>query len=211
MTIRQFILNKKLFIGIVGLFSILCLVLLVMFVIFPEKKNSSDLLLEPFDSEYVNFPLEYYINKDTFTKDEIEIIKSSGKAWELKTNHFVKINFHDDWQPTEPFSSNYINYNKRTIWKIKSNDITILELQLRSSIIADGFTFRNGNLIIVIDDVVFPFNKSKLFTIMVHELGHQMGLGHIKDKYPAIMNIHGNNGNITKYDLMLFNNIYGQN
>jgi len=78
-------------------------------------------------------------------------------------------------------------------------------MQINFSIAANGFS--GGNFIVIVDDLMY--GKNLLYITLKHELGHSFGLLHIKKEYPALMNLGGNNGNITKWDIMQFEFLYG--
>jgi hypothetical protein len=50
--------------------------------------------------------------------------------------------------------------------------------------------------------------KDRLYVVFSHELGHLIGCEHLKQEYKGLMNIGGNRGVITKYDLIQFDAIY---
>ena len=118
MNIKEIILNKKLFVGSVIGFGVLCLALLVLFSVTSEDVKPSDLLKEP-TTQTLSFPITYYINKNNFTNKEKGLIKQSAEVWNKKTKGIVQINFEDNWEPSEPFSASYINYPKKTILFLK--------------------------------------------------------------------------------------------
>lgn len=82
------------------------------------------------------------------------------------------------------------------------SDPEILRLQLKTSLNADGVS--KGDFIIIMNDFdSVKQDNNKLFIIVMHELGHQIGLEHIRPQYSALMNINGNDGIITDNDLLV--------
>lgn len=76
---------------------------------------------------------------------------------------------------------------------------------------ADNWQYETkGNFIMVIDDYLESFSEQKFRAIVMHEIGHQLALEHIKPEYPALMNLNLNmyNSQITKYDLIVLRSIY---
>lgn len=162
----------------------------------------------------VKFPLRYYIvNKNTdyssigFTDDELVLLNRATEDWNNKTNGIVKIELISNWNATSAFDPYiYKDLKTRTVWKVNYEHYIIQELYK----IYDPFCGLSwGNLIIVVDSPRCNYLQST-FT---HELGHQFGLLHIKNKYPAVMNPKVNSAfegkQITQFDILQFCILYG--
>jgi hypothetical protein len=163
----------------------------------------SEIILYPI-TKRIDFPVDFYVTEE-FTDNQIQIVKSCLNHWTVKTNGMAKINIVSHWIPENIFSDYfYSTYPKKTIWLKDWRDDLIVPLVLKYSATATGYSV--DNYIIIVKDS--QFNDDVLCQAVLHEVGHQMGLQHIKIQYPALMNISANNGIITKYDLAEFCFIY---
>jgi hypothetical protein len=149
------------------------------------------------------FPKTYYVS-ETFNIQEFTILQKGIKAWERASNGIVKIKLVR-WVSTEPFNKKYYyRYPKRTVWKISKEDKRVIELFHERKNEFSGLC--SGNLILIVDE--YAFNEKRLESIFVHEIGHSIGLKHIKKEYTAIMNSDLGNETITKWDLLQFCKFY---
>jgi len=151
------------------------------------------------------FPLDIRVTTE-FNQNENIIINKALRSWKQE---FPIITYQTqyNWEPKEKFSR-FIYKDKPyiSVWKKNKLDPSILDLQLHYSLIADGFSL--GDFIIIVEDASTYLTKNKFYTIIKHELGHTLGLNHIENKYPALMNSGGNGGVITEYDRIVFCVLY---
>jgi len=153
----------------------------------------------------IEFPLNIFVTNE-FTEDENIIIDKALRDWEAKFS-IITYNVVYNWEPAEKFSR-FIYKDKEyiSVWKKSEYDSSIIDLQVRYSIIADGFSI--GDFIIIVEDDGIKLTSNKLYTVFKHEFGHTLGLNHIENEYPALMNGGGNNGIITRYDKFVFCSLY---
>ncbi|MDO8610185.1 MAG: hypothetical protein Q7R95_06545 [bacterium] len=200
------LLNHKLFVGMVAAFGVFVVGLLIYMQFFMPLPQASELVLYPLTRPTVNFPLEINVVKGDFNLQQQKVLNSCVNNWKEKSNGVVDIKLNMDWNAPKPFSEiNYLNFGQKTLWMRDSNDPEVLMLKLKSSMIADGVS--KGDFIMVINDKN-EVDLDKLYIIVLHEISHQLGLEHIKPEYPALMNLGGNNGVITKYDLVVLCSLY---
>jgi len=200
MIFKELLFNRTLFIGFLCAFTLGVIVLLICLQFNPQiKPKANDLILYPLDKQPVNFPMVLNYDKSFFTKEQETIIKNSAIVWNKQSNGIVDIKVNSEWIAPVPFSRNaYEFFGKKTIWVIKEDNPEITKLQLQTSINADGIAI--GDFIVIIK--TNNITNKKLSIIALHEIGHMIGLEHIKEQYPALMNLNGNDGIFTEYDLI---------
>jgi len=202
--------NKPLFIGFLIGLTILVFVLLIYgackTTTYPTAQEIS---LYPLDRPIASMPFELNIVKDDFTEKQISIVRDAVMDWQKFSDNRLIFIINEDWEPPVNFSYDfYSTYPHKTLWMKTGDDMGVVELFLKYSIIGDAFSV--GNFVLIIND----FNSikdNKLYIILMHEISHQLGLEHIKDAYPALMNLGGNNGKFTIYDKIMFCELYGCN
>ena len=152
-----------------------------------------------------NFPIDILVTNE-FNETQKKAVKDALKDWKKFTNNIVTYNVTYDWIPAEKFNENiYENNYPITVWKKKWNDPSILNLQMKHSLVADGFSI--GNFMIIVE-VPENIEYRETYIVFKHEFGHTLGMEHIKDNYPALMNIGANQGSLSKYDMIMFCSMY---
>jgi hypothetical protein len=164
----------------------------------------NDISEYPITKSPQTFPLNIYVSKD-FNNIQRDAIIDASNDWQTFSNGIIKINLVFDWDYNVPFKINYFIHEHPyiTIWKKQWNDPDLFDLQLRTSFVATGFSL--GNIIILVNRDDLDYRNT--YVIFAHELGHTLGLEHIKPKYPALMNLH-TKGYFSKYDKLMFCEIY---
>jgi len=202
--IRAIILDHNLFIAtVIGIF-VLAVGLLIYGQFFVKDPKVQEIVVYQIEKKPVQFPLELNVSDD-FTKEQVGVLSESCRLWETATHGQAKFKIISDWQPPEAFTeSAYLTYPKNTVWKKSSTNPNVVGLALKHGF-ADGI--QKGNFLIVLDDYN-NIENSKLKVVFAHELGHMMGFEHLKPQYPGLMDIGGNDGQITKYDMIQFCHLY---
>ena len=202
--LKELLFNRPLFISLLSIFTLVVISLLVYCSVFiPQTPKVEEMVMYPLNRPIVTFPFEINVVDGDFNITQQKVLESVANSWKTKTKDLIDIKFNFNWKAPLPFSeSNYIQYGQKTIWLRDSSDPEILRLQLKTSLNADGIS--KGDFIIIMNDFdSVKQDNNKLFTIVMHELGHQIGLEHIRSQYPALMNINGNDGIITDNDLLV--------
>lgn len=203
--------SKPMFIGFLICFTVLVMSLLVYGAAcrstpYPSAK---DISLYPLDRPIPTMPFELNIVKGDFNEKQISIVRKVVDEWEDFSKGELAFVLNEGWAPPEDFSVDlYSNYPSRTLWMRSGDDPGVVELFIRYSIVGDGFSV--GNFILVVNDFG-KIDDYKLYLILMHEIGHQLGMEHIKDNYPALMNIGGNEGEFSIYDKIMFCELYNCN
>lgn len=167
-----------------------------------ENIKVKDITLYDLERPALVFPTDLYITNQFSEKDKISI-RAGVDNWVKATNNRVAFNVIFDYTPERPFTrDNYEFFSKYTVWKFNHTDPLILPLQLRHGFF-DGASI--GNFIVISES---EQTKDKLYVVFSHELGHLIGCEHLKQEYKGLMNIGGNRGVITRYDLVQFDAIY---
>jgi len=152
----------------------------------------------------IKFPTTYYVDSN-FTQHEFNVIKSGIDEWEEKTKGIVKINLKRFIPPTPYIPKIYTKYYIKTIWKLNKKDPIIIDMfKKRKDVGFSGLSY--GNSILVVMD--YAETDDRLKAIMIHEIGHQISMKHIQNKYPAIMNSNLGFLELTKWDMIQFCNNY---
>ncbi len=205
------LLDHRLFMVIVALIGVLSVGLLVYGGCRGQQTDptvkAEDIVLYPMDRGTVEFPLEINIVDGDFNESQFATLQKAATTWSQATKGLVNIKLNKNYNPPMLFSSsNYENFGKKTMWKRSgATDNEVVKLQLKYSICADAVSV--GDFIMILDDFN-NLSNDKLYIVALHEWGHQLGLEHVKPQYPALMNIGGNNGEITKYDNLCLCSLY---
>jgi len=160
----------------------------------------SDMLISTDVGGPISFPVTYYI-ANNFTTEEIIVINNSLLEWETTTK-IVKVKLVTNWTPSKDFDPDfYINYPIKTIWKLNESHPGIQKLFKRYGSFA-GLSY--GNYYVLVENDTDMQTPKRLYTVSMHEFGHQLGMHHINCKYPAIMNSNCEGSKITKWDITQF-------
>lgn len=118
-------------------------------------------------------------------------------AWERASQHRVK--FYPVWNQTKPQSVDASEYGDVLfIWNLKDKDQKMLEKGIKkyssySGYFLTGDTNESGHILMFVEE------DELFYGVMLHELGHFLGLSHIEDENTVM---YGNVGSvcITKKD-----------
>jgi hypothetical protein len=199
--LKSFLLNRTLFLISMGVFTVVVIGLLTYFQAMGVKKIPLDDLMEvKHYRDSVQFPLRVYCSG--FNEHQMEMWAEASAAWK-RADDRLDVQFIS-WEPPTPFSEDfYKDFEKRTLWQLDPNDKETALMFLKYSIRTDGFAV--GNFIAIVHDKELTDQQS--LTMYAHELGHMVGFEHIRDAYPAMMNLTAKKA-ITKYDLMQVDYVY---
>lgn len=204
-TLKKIIFNRPAFYAFLVLVTLSIIGLLCYAQCNPEPLPTAEEITQdtPYNSP-VEFPKKIYIaDTDRFTTEQIQLMKNGLADWNRATKGVFDITLVEDWDPPKAFSRDYEFYDKITLWRRNVNDIEYAYLALQHTFFSG---VAKGNMIVLTDDSEYTDEEFEI--IFKHEVGHIVGLGHLKEEYPGLMHIGGNKGVITKYDLILFCNTY---
>ncbi len=205
--IKQILWSKELVYVVVALITITSLSLLT----YLSCKSSNlppinNVVMYELDkSKAVVFPMDLYVPENEFKDNEIAILEKATNDWYAATKGVVNIKLVKNAKMPTFFSmDNYKDYPKKTIWKRNANSEEAVKHFIRHSINGNGFTI--GNYILIIED---GLNDNTMYITFKHELSHSIGCEHVRNEYPALMNVGGNSGIITRWDLFVIDTLYG--
>lgn len=188
-----------------------CIVAFFVFIIIscdPHNNypSAQEISLYPLDRPIPMMPIEFNLASGEFSEKEVAIIRSALTNWENFSSNKVSFILNESWEPVQEFNQSfYETYPINTIWMKTGDENEIAKMFLKYSITADGFAV--GNFIVIINQFQ-KMTEQRLYMIMMHEIGHKLGMEHIKNDYPALMNLGGNNGKFSIYDKIMFCELY---
>jgi len=192
--------------------SKLVIILFCIFVAFsflfcnPKKPEPTleEIALYEITEEPRTFPIDILVTNE-FSERDKKAIKKALEDWTKFSNGIIQYNITYDWVPTDTFSEyRWADSYPITVWKKQWDDPVMLDMLMKYSLIADGFSVGNLIVIIEIDDRSYR----DMYIIFKHEFGHTLGMEHIKPQYPSLMNIGSNQGVLSRYDRIMFCSIY---
>jgi hypothetical protein len=199
--IKSFLLNRVLFLTLMGVFAVVVIGMLTYFQTVGTKKVPLDDLMEvKHYRDPIQFPMRVYCSG--FDKHQMDMWAEASAAWKRADARLdVQLT---QWDPPVPFSEDfYKDFEKNTLWQLDPNDSETAMLFLKYSIRTDGFAV--GNFVAIVRNKELTDQQS--LTMYAHELGHMMSFEHIENEYPAMMNLTAKKA-ITEYDLMQIDYVY---
>lgn len=147
----------------------------------------------------VEFPMHLYI-ADPFSAAETDMMQKALDDWRKATKGVFEVYLEHGWVPPYPFDTCYEYYDKKTLWRKNIHNQEMARL-----VVLHGFFDGNvkGNMM-VFDANTVTLEDNMLYIVMKHEIGHMIGLGHLKRRFTGVMNIGGNQGVFTRNDMILF-------
>ncbi len=196
MNLKEALLNRTLFLVTLGAISLGILGLLIYGQFKTEETISHDELVEvPSSRTPASMPLNAY--HSGFSLAEVELMTRAADAWREKTDRAVDVVLIE-WEPPTPFfDDTYRAYPERTVWHLDPGSAEAALLMARYSIKTDGFAV--GNYAVLLKNP--ELTDQQFLTAFAHELGHLVGLEHIREAYPALMNLHAKDA-ITEWDVL---------
>lgn len=195
--IKKILLDHTLFITSVAVMSAFILGLLIYVQFFATRSTIpiDELMEVKHYREKPTFPLK--LHHSGFDVKQIKLIEKAADSWRQKTDGRLDVRL-EPWDPPEPFSEiKYENYDKYTMWLLDGDDPEVVKLFIKYSITMGGLCV--GHFIGIMKD---PDIDDQMFLrASAHEMGHLMALEHIKENYPALMNLKAKDA-ITEYDMI---------
>lgn len=148
-----------------------------------------------------NFP-DIMIDENFSSFEEKDILKAI-EAWQNASSNELKVNIY--LKQKRPGSiEKHFGRNKKYIfvWKIDKNKLLSdkLKVGLKTYV---GFWDEDGKNILILS------NKNRVHSVMLHEMGHALGLQHDDKKYNTIMHPDALSSCITDHDAETLCRIYG--
>jgi hypothetical protein len=177
----------------------------------PQDPLAADMVQTQTHRNTVDFPMELYLAPGLPSKYH-QIIRSAITAWTEATLGVVQINLVCDWVPEVPFEPyQYMDFEKKTLWFLPPNNEHLLRMYVEVGHFFDGIA--HGDFVVVPMDGALVnggglIDSKALDIIVRHEIGHLLGLEHLKPQYRGLMNSGGNGGVITRNDLIQFCHLY---
>jgi len=145
-------------------------------------------------------------NPRAFTTSQIDAIHSAAREWETKTNFIVRFDIHD-------YHDQPLQVNEVAIFNVPLDFpvITAREIELHQN----GMPSTEHILGLYKDRIIYTISAKmpglgSYRPVIIHELGHMLGLNHINDAY-SVMNESFDRAadHITVADQVLFCKLYG--
>lgn len=196
MNLKEALLDRTLFLVILGAISLGILGLLIYGQFMAENPVSQDELVEV-PSSRVPAPMPLNAYHSGFSPTEVGLMMRAADAWRSATKKVVDVVLIE-WEPPTPFfDDTYRAYPERTVWHLDPGSAEAALLMARYSIKTDGFAV--GNYAVLLKNP--ELTDQQFLTAFAHELGHLVGLEHIRAAYPALMNLHAKDA-ITEWDVL---------
>ncbi|HUU87879.1 MAG TPA: hypothetical protein VMX17_09010 [Candidatus Glassbacteria bacterium] len=203
-TIKSIIFNRTAFYALAAVVVLFIVGLLTYAQCNPEPLPTPQEILD--ESSYnkpIKFPKSIYV-ADEFPPERIKVMKEALIDWNKQTNGVFQMELVEGWEPPRGFDPNFYEfYDKITLWNRNVDNTEYAYLVVKHSFFSGA---AKGNFIVMTDDK--EFTDREIGIIFKHEVGHIAGIGHLKAEYPGLMHIGGNQGLITKFDLILFCDTY---
>lgn len=151
----------------------------------------------------IKFPITYYVDSK-FTEHEFNVIQDGVAEIEKNSKGIVKIKLEMFTALKGYLPEFYTTLPFKTIWKLNREDPVIKAMFEQRGKNFAGFSY--GNSVLIIMD--YSRTDERLKAVLIHEMLHQIGMNHIDNKYPAIMNSNLGPLKITKWDMLQFCHFY---
>jgi hypothetical protein len=126
MSIKDILLNHKLFMGSVALFTIMMVVILILATTASPKVE--DVVLDPVVKTNITFPMDLYLT-DTITPVQSEIIVKALDDWNKQTKGVCKVNVIKNWRPSVEFNVWFYRENQyKTVWYLPISNTEVAQL-----------------------------------------------------------------------------------
>jgi hypothetical protein len=204
MDVKRALLDSTLFIVLVTTFTGFVVAMLIYLQFFYERKEVEvqDIMEGTWHRPTIIFPLTLHVSTD-FRGDQVEMLEDAAHLWGEATRGRAAITI-ESWKPDGFFNDEkYQAYPLYTVWLLDGDDLEVAKLLVEHNICMVGVC--KGRYIGILKDTL----PDEFVGVALHEMGHLMGLEHVKAEYECLMNLKSN-GKLTSYDLMQFDYLYGE-
>lgn len=159
-------------------------------------------------AEVVEYPLERQPVKvwplilnvsEQFSDEQIPVLARGAAVWPAPVRVvFVRMPLPETFTPEF-----YQFYPEHTLWLLPSTSKLVEGLVLKHGFF-DGVS--KGNMIVILNDGTLT--DEKLSLIFAHELGHTLGLEHLKSPYVGLMSPGAGDRTVSYFDMLQFCALY---
>jgi len=183
--------------------GIVAMLIYLQFLYEPKPINVDEILEYPLERHPLIFPCMLHCHGfDEYWNDRLQ---DAINIWYKATDKRIIFGCQI-FEAKQRFDLDTARDGHPSIWVMKKDDPALVRLLTQYSMVAGGYCV--GNVIVIVDEEDEDQTEEYHTTVLLHELGHLLGMEHIKPKYPALMNLGANKGQITKYDLAVLDSIY---